>query len=31
MNIDITKFVSIDIGDRNSMIHVINQTGEFEE
>lgn len=31
MNKDITKFVGIDIGDRTSMIHVLNQAGEFVE
>jgi transposase len=31
MNKDITKFVGIDLGDRTSMIHVLNQEGEFVE
>jgi transposase len=31
MNKDITKFVGIDLGDRTSMAHVLNQAGEFEE
>lgn len=31
MNKDITKYVGIDIGDRTSMIHVLNQEGEFIE
>ena len=29
MTKDITKYVGIDLGDRTSMAHVLNQTGEF--
>jgi transposase len=31
MNKDITKYVGIDIGDRTSMIHVLDQEGKFVE
>lgn len=31
MNKDITKYVGIDLGDRSSMVHMLNPAGEFEK
>lgn len=31
MNKDITKYVGIDLGDQTSIVHVLNQAGEFVE